>query len=191
MRWGFGLRQGPFELWQEAGWKQVAQWIADDIASGKALASAPLPAWVTDGPVAEKQAVHTAEGSWSPSQKRYVPRSTLPVYERQRFPETVMGSGAPEPLKSGTELYKNEEIRVWTPDNEIAIASITASNAIEVRCPVSRQGFIEVFFITCTQGLVCPLAVHAACECQHQREHTLFNCACTPPFHIQITANCR
>ena len=24
MRWGFGLKQGPFEIWQEAGWKQVA-----------------------------------------------------------------------------------------------------------------------------------------------------------------------
>ena len=24
MRWGFGIKQGPFELWQEAGWKQVA-----------------------------------------------------------------------------------------------------------------------------------------------------------------------
>ena len=28
MRWGFGMKQGPFELWQEAGWLQVAQWIA-------------------------------------------------------------------------------------------------------------------------------------------------------------------
>ena len=70
--------------------------------------------------------VHTPEGSWSPSQKRYVPRSTLPVYERQPFPETVLGSGAAEPLKSGTELFKNDEIRVWTLDDEIAIASITA-----------------------------------------------------------------
>jgi 3-hydroxyacyl-CoA dehydrogenase len=126
MRWGFGLKQGPFELWQEAGWKQVAQWIADDIASGKTLSSAPLPAWVTDGPVADKQAVHTAEGSWSPSHKRYVARSRLPVYERQLFPESVVGSGAAEALKSGTELYKNDEIRVWTLDNEVAIASITA-----------------------------------------------------------------
>ena len=25
MRWGFGMKQGPFELWQEAGWTQVAQ----------------------------------------------------------------------------------------------------------------------------------------------------------------------
>ncbi|MDE2161369.1 MAG: 3-hydroxyacyl-CoA dehydrogenase family protein, partial [Burkholderiales bacterium] len=23
MRWGFGMKQGPFELWQEAGWQQV------------------------------------------------------------------------------------------------------------------------------------------------------------------------
>ena len=122
MRWGFGLKQGPFELWQEAGWKQVAQWIADDIASGKALANAPLPAWVTDG----RDGVHTPEGSWSPSQKRYVPRSKLSVYQRQPFPEAVVGSGGAEPLKSGTELYKNDEIRVWTLDGEVAIASITA-----------------------------------------------------------------
>ena len=122
MRWGFGLKQGPFELWQEAGWKQVAQWIADDIASGKALSNAPLPAWVTDG----RDGVHTPDGSWSPSQQRYVPRSKLPVYQRQPFPEAVLGSGAADPLKSGTELYKNDEIRVWTLDGEIAIASITA-----------------------------------------------------------------
>jgi 3-hydroxyacyl-CoA dehydrogenase len=122
MRWGFGLKQGPFELWQEAGWKQVAQWIADDIAAGKTLASTPLPAWVTDG----RNGVHTPEGSWSPSRKRYVPRSTLTVYQRQPFPEAVIGSGAAEPLKSGTELYKNDEVRVWTLDGEVAIASITA-----------------------------------------------------------------
>jgi 3-hydroxyacyl-CoA dehydrogenase len=52
MRWGFGSSQGPFELWQAAGWTQVAQWIAADIAEGKTLSSAPLPAWVTEGPVA-------------------------------------------------------------------------------------------------------------------------------------------
>jgi len=126
MRWGFGLKQGPFELWQEAGWQQVAQWIADDIAAGKALSSAPLPAWVTDGPVAANQGVHTPEGSWSPAARRYVPRSTLPVYRRQPFPETVLGSGAAAPLGSGTELYQNDEIRVWTRGDEVVIASITA-----------------------------------------------------------------
>ncbi|MFO1217633.1 MAG: 3-hydroxyacyl-CoA dehydrogenase/enoyl-CoA hydratase family protein [Burkholderiaceae bacterium] len=122
MRWGFGMKQGPFELWQEAGWKQVAAWIAEDIAAGKALCSAPLPGWVTDG----RDGVHTSDGSWSPSRKRYVPRSTLPVYARQPFPESVLGAGAPQPLKSGTELFANDEVRVWTRDGEVAIASITA-----------------------------------------------------------------
>ena len=122
MRWGFGMKQGPVELWQEAGWKQVAAWIAEDIAAGKTLSNAPLPGWVTDG----RDGVHTAEGSWSPSQKRYVPGSTLPVYARQPFPESVLGAGAPAPLKSGTELFKNDEVRVWTHDGEVAIASITA-----------------------------------------------------------------
>ena len=43
MRWGFGSRQGPFELWQDAGWKQVAEWIKEDIAAGKTLSPVALP----------------------------------------------------------------------------------------------------------------------------------------------------
>ena len=121
MRWGFGMKQGPFELWQDAGWQQVAGWVKDDIDAGKALSSAPLPAWVFDG----RTGVHTPEGSWSPSRQAYVPRSTLAVYGRQHFPEAVLGSGAAEPLKSGTELFKNDEMRLWTLDGEVLIASIT------------------------------------------------------------------
>ncbi|CAM5188417.1 3-hydroxyacyl-CoA dehydrogenase OS=Castellaniella defragrans OX=75697 GN=HNR28_002119 PE=4 SV=1 [Castellaniella defragrans] len=33
MKWGFGHQQGPFEIWQAAGWRRVAQWIVEDIAS--------------------------------------------------------------------------------------------------------------------------------------------------------------
>jgi 3-hydroxyacyl-CoA dehydrogenase len=122
MRWGFGMSQGPFELWQDAGWQQVAQWVKDDIDAGKALSNAPLPDWVFDG----RTGVHTPEGSWSPSKKAYIPRSALPVYQRQPFPENVLGSGGAAPLKSGTEVFKNEEVRVWTLDGEVLIASITA-----------------------------------------------------------------
>ncbi len=121
MRWGFGMKQGPFELWQDAGWQQVAGWVKDDIDAGKALSKAPLPAWVFDG----RTGVHTPEGSWSPSRQAYVPRSNLPVYARQHFPEAVLGSGAIDPLKSGTELFKNDEMRLWTLDGEVLIASIT------------------------------------------------------------------
>jgi 3-hydroxyacyl-CoA dehydrogenase len=122
MRWGFGMKQGPFELWQDAGWQQVAGWVKEDIDAGKALSQAPLPAWVFDG----RTGVHTPEGSWSPAKKAYVPRSTLPVYGRQHFPESVAGSGAQDPLKSGTEVFRNEEVRIWTLDGEVLIASITA-----------------------------------------------------------------
>jgi 3-hydroxyacyl-CoA dehydrogenase len=126
MRWGFGTKQGPFELWQEAGWSTVAGWVQADIDDGKALCAAPLPAWVTSGPVAEAGGVHTPAGSWSPAQQAFVPRSDLAVYQRQHFPEAVLGSGAVDALRSGTEVWKNDEIRLWTPDGQVLVASITA-----------------------------------------------------------------
>ncbi|MBX3603893.1 MAG: 3-hydroxyacyl-CoA dehydrogenase/enoyl-CoA hydratase family protein [Piscinibacter sp.] len=126
MRWGFGMSQGPFELWQQAGWKQVAEWVQADIDAGKALSKAPLPAWVFDGPVAANGGVHRPEGSWSAAHARFVPRSTLPVYRRQHFPEDVAGAGGAKPLESGTEEFRNGEVRVWSANGEVLIASITA-----------------------------------------------------------------
>jgi len=137
MRWGFGTKQGPFELWQDAGWKQVAQWVKEDIDAGKALCKEPLPAWVFDG----RDGVHTPEGSWSASQGKYIARSTLPVYARQAFPESVLGSGAVDPLKSGTEEFKNDEVRVWTLDGEVLIASITAK--LHLISPLVTEGLLK------------------------------------------------
>ncbi|CAM5784290.1 3-hydroxyacyl-CoA dehydrogenase/enoyl-CoA hydratase family protein [Rhizobacter fulvus] len=139
MRWGFGVQQGPFELWQAAGWTTVAKWVKEDIDAGKALSTAPLPAWVFDGPVAANNGVHHAEGSWSAAHARWVAPSTLPVYQRQAFRETVFGAGAVAPLASGTELFKNDEMRVWTLDGEVLIASITA------KLHLIGQGVIEGF----------------------------------------------
>jgi 3-hydroxyacyl-CoA dehydrogenase len=139
MRWGFGVQQGPFELWQAAGWTTVANWVKEDIDAGKALSTAPLPAWVFDGPVAANNGVHHAEGSWSAAHARWVAPSTLPVYQRQAFRETVFGAGAVAPLASGTELFKNDEMRVWTLDGEVLIASITA------KLHLIGQGVIEGF----------------------------------------------
>ena len=120
MRWGFGAKQGPFELWQEAGWKQVAEWVQADIDAGKALSSAPLPAWVFDG----RDGVHTAEGSWSPKTGKYVPIRDLPVYKRQAFRENVLGSQAPNAATAGKTLFEDANIRLWTLDDEVVIASI-------------------------------------------------------------------
>jgi 3-hydroxyacyl-CoA dehydrogenase len=125
MRWGFGVKQGPFELWQDAGWLQVAEWVKADIDASKALSTAPLPAWVFEGPVAAAGGVHRPEGSWSAAHARFVAPSTLPVYQRQHFRETVLGAGAVPALGSGTEVFKNDDVRVWTLDGEVLIASIT------------------------------------------------------------------
>ncbi|MBN8507597.1 MAG: 3-hydroxyacyl-CoA dehydrogenase/enoyl-CoA hydratase family protein [Burkholderiales bacterium] len=120
LRWGFGMKQGPFELWQEAGWQQVAQWIREDIEAGQALCAAPLPAWAFDG----RTGVHTAEGSWSPTKNAYVPLSTLPVYARQPFRENVLGAAAPSAAAAGTTLHEDDSMRLWTLDDEVVIASI-------------------------------------------------------------------
>ena len=128
MRWGFGMSQGPFELWQEAGWLDVARMVQDDIDAGRALCKAPLPDWVFTGPVAEAGGVHTSEGSWNPSTHKFEPRHDLPVYARQHFPESVLGSGAQSAQSAGKTLHEDDAIRLWVLDeaapDSVLIASI-------------------------------------------------------------------
>ncbi len=120
LRWGFGWNAGPFETWQAAGWKQIAEWVKDDIDSGKALCAAPLPAWVFDG----RDGVHTAEGSWSPTKKTYVGRSNLPVYARQAFRATVMGEGAADGRTAGTTFFEDASVRIWHQHDDVLILSL-------------------------------------------------------------------
>jgi len=125
IRWGFGWQAGPFEIWQSAGWPQVAAWIADDIAAGKSLADAPLPAWVTDGKAA--RGVHGPEGAYSATDDAFKPRSTLPVYGRQYFPDPVLG----EKRERGTTIFETEAVRMWHTGDDIAIVSFKSkSNTI-------------------------------------------------------------
>ena len=110
MRWGFGWAQGPFETWQAAGWADIAQAVAADIAAGKTMSATPLPAWVMES---GRTGVHTAQGSYSASKNAYVARSSLPVYQRQLFPERVLGETSLTPEKSGETLYENDGVRLW------------------------------------------------------------------------------
>ena len=45
IRWGFGWEQGPFEIWQDAGWEKITTWINEDIAAGKSMSHTLLPDW--------------------------------------------------------------------------------------------------------------------------------------------------
>jgi 3-hydroxyacyl-CoA dehydrogenase len=116
IRWGYGWKLGPFETWQVAGWQQIAGWINEDIAAGKAMSKAPLPAWVTDG----RKGVHGKDGSYSASANADKPRSRHPVYRRQLFPDPLIG----EKFDQGSTVWENDGVRLWTlGDDSIGILS--------------------------------------------------------------------
>jgi 3-hydroxyacyl-CoA dehydrogenase len=110
MRWGFGWSQGPFETWQAAGWKQIAEAVKADIDAGKTMVDTPLPAWVFDG----RDGVHGRDGSYSAKSGRAQARSQLAVYCRQWFPERVLG----EVQDPGTTLFESEGVRLWHTNEE-------------------------------------------------------------------------
>ncbi|WP_273428716.1 3-hydroxyacyl-CoA dehydrogenase/enoyl-CoA hydratase family protein [Chitinibacter tainanensis] len=107
IRWGFGWQQGPFEMWQAAGWQAVAAAIAADISAGKTLSATPLPAWVM-----QREGVHAAGGSYSAAANTLQARSNLPVYQRQLYPPRLLGEAAPD---YGQTLYENDSVRMWLP----------------------------------------------------------------------------
>lgn len=114
LRWGFGQKQGPFELWQQAGWLKVAGWIAEDIQAGKTLSDAPLPSWVTTGEVAARGGVHMEEGSWNAREGCFEQRPLLPVHRRQIFPERPAQDAASLAATAGNTVFEDESIRLWT-----------------------------------------------------------------------------
>lgn len=116
VRWGFGWDSGPFEIWQAAGWQQVASWISADIAEGKALSNVPLPSWATEP---DRVGVHTAQGSYAPVSNSTQTRSRLPVYLRQLFPDRLLG----EPVQYGETIFETEDARLWHTGDDIAILS--------------------------------------------------------------------
>lgn len=111
MRWGFGQGMGPFELWQAAGWKEVADWIAQDIQAGEALSDAPLPAWVFSEAVVRGGGVHQGTGSFNPATRAFEPRRDLPVYRRHLSTPRLYGE---PPVIEGVTVSENEAIRLWT-----------------------------------------------------------------------------
>jgi len=116
IRWGFGWNSGPFEDWQAAGWKQVAEWVKEDVEAGRALSNAPLPAWVLNGAVADNQGVHSAQGSWSPAANAFVKRAELPVYQRQVFRAALKGTDSADPRRAGKTIEENDGARIWTSE---------------------------------------------------------------------------
>ncbi|MDO5687028.1 MAG: 3-hydroxyacyl-CoA dehydrogenase/enoyl-CoA hydratase family protein [Neisseria sp.] len=113
IRWGFGWEVGPFETWQAADIAEVTRWIEEDIAAGKSMSNAPLPAWLKD-----VKAFHTDAGSLKFSDGSYAPRSNLEVYARQISPAKLVGENRP-PV--GKTVFENKVTRAFTLDGEILV----------------------------------------------------------------------
>jgi len=116
IRWGFGWDIGPFEIWQSAGWRQIADWIAEDIAAGRAMVNAPLPSWALNP---SRTGVHRPDGSFAPVPDAYQPRSALLVYRRQPFPDKLVG----EERRYGSTIFETDGVRCWHTGDDIAIVS--------------------------------------------------------------------
>jgi 3-hydroxyacyl-CoA dehydrogenase len=138
IRWGYGWKLGPFETWQAAGWQQVAKWIEEDIAAGKAMSKAPLPKWVTDG----RNGVHGKHGSYSAAANADKPRSQHPVYARQLFPDPILG----EKFDQGTTVWENDGVRLWTlGDDGVGIISFkTKMNTVNDQVLDGVQHAIDI-----------------------------------------------
>nr|WP_256207414.1 3-hydroxyacyl-CoA dehydrogenase/enoyl-CoA hydratase family protein [Nitrosomonas marina] len=119
LRWGFGWEHGPFEIWQNSGWKRVADWINEDIAAGKCMRDTPLPSWVTKISEQEVAAVHTPHGSFAPASGLLHKRSALPVYRRQLYPDLLIGEDA----TYGETIFETDAVRMWHTGDKTAILS--------------------------------------------------------------------
>ncbi|MDE2450911.1 MAG: 3-hydroxyacyl-CoA dehydrogenase/enoyl-CoA hydratase family protein [Gammaproteobacteria bacterium] len=117
MRWGFGWKLGPFETWQAAGWRQVAASVEEDIAADKALASVPLPSWAREP---ERKGVHFPAGSYDAGANTLVGRSTLDVYRRQLWPDTVLGESR---ATLGATVFENAGVRAFDSGDDVLVVS--------------------------------------------------------------------
>ncbi|CEK10862.1 3-hydroxyacyl-CoA dehydrogenase/enoyl-CoA hydratase family protein [Legionella hackeliae] len=112
IRWGFGWQQGPFETWQTAGLAVMMEIIEKAKAANETLSQAKLPEWLKK--IAE---FYKEDGAYSPQQGNYVPRSQLPVYQRQFFPDRVLK----EKSLYAPTLFENDGVHLWLLKDDVAV----------------------------------------------------------------------
>ena len=133
---GLRLEPGPFEnlagCWLATG----AGWINEDIAAGKAMSTARFrmgPRW--------QNRRSPGIGDFSPARNAIVPRSANPVYQRQRFPDPVLG----ESFAPGETVFETDAVRLWHDNDGIAVLSFkTKMNTVSDGVLAGLQQAIDV-----------------------------------------------
>jgi 3-hydroxyacyl-CoA dehydrogenase len=114
IRWGFGWQQGPFETWQLAGLAEMKAIIEQGISKQESLSQAKLPSWLDQ--ISE---FYSKEGAYDPQQKEYSPRSQLPIYQRQFFPDKVLNEIS-RPTKT---IFENDGVHLWYLKDDVAVVN--------------------------------------------------------------------
>jgi 3-hydroxyacyl-CoA dehydrogenase len=117
IRWGFGWKEGPFEIWQKAGWAQISTIIAEDIAANCAFSQTTMPAWV-----AQITAAHNTQGSFNPAKQIYQSFSSLSIYKEFLGVSMLDGQETIMPTTKSV-VYENAGIRIIEIENSIGILS--------------------------------------------------------------------
>ncbi len=123
LRWGFGWQQGPFELWQLAGWNDIAQLITQDIRNNDAMVKNNLPSWVLDKC---SSGVYKNNTAYSPARDIFVSLSELNVYNRQYMPEQLLVEQKP----TQNIVLENNGAKLWLHNNNFIFSFKTKANVI-------------------------------------------------------------
>ena len=126
MRWGFGMKQGPFELWQGGLAGTSPKMVQGHRRWQGAVQSAPLPEWVFKGPW-PSGGVHHAARFVEPDHRPVRCRAQPAVYARQHFPRACWA-----PTPRGASGHHPVRGRVHPPVDagwQVLIASIKDQDA--------------------------------------------------------------
>lgn len=116
MRWGFGWKEGAFEIWQQIGWQKIASWLKEEIAVGNTISRQELPHWVFE----LKDGIYFENKYYSIKENKYITRQILPVYDKQLFPDLVLNETTN--LKKEI-LFENDGVVLWCSCDDIGILS--------------------------------------------------------------------
>ena len=64
--------------------------------------------------------MHAPQGAYSAARDEFVPRTALPVYRRQLFPDPVLGE---RPADTGTTIFETDAVRMWHLGDDVGIVS--------------------------------------------------------------------
>ena len=120
IRWGFGWKQGPFEIMQAIGWPNVIEMLEQALESKVLLSDASLPKWPST-----IDSVHSAEGSYSPDAASYKPLSKKPFYARQTLRENVDQNLWSQTKTLGATIFENDSARLWDAGDDISVLTVS------------------------------------------------------------------